>query len=65
MTTDAKKIVRNWFINNLLEKRDIALMREKEAENCRNILAGFLQACEQFGNLTRDECAELFKELAK
>ena len=65
MTTDAKKIVCNWWINNLLENQDITLMNEQEAYNCRNMLAGFLQSCEQFGHLTPEECGSLFKELAK
>ena len=65
VTINAEKIVRNWWINNLLEKRDIALMSEQNAYNCRNMLAGFLQACEQFGHLTNEECKSLFKELAR
>lgn len=65
MTTDAEKIVRNWWINNLLEKKDITLMSEQNAYNCHNMLSGFLQACEQFGHLSNDECKKLFKELVK
>ena len=65
MVTDAKKIVRNWWINNLLEKRDITLMSEQNAYNCRNMLTGFLQSCKQFGHLTNEESQALFKELAK
>ena len=31
--------------------------------NMMNMLAGFLQACERFGNLTHQEADELFHEL--
>lgn len=68
MTTESEKIVRNWWINDLLAKtheHDITLMNEQNAYNCRNMLAGFLQACEQFGHLTPEESQKLFKELAK
>jgi hypothetical protein len=66
MTADAEKIVRNWWAHDvLIEGKDILLLSSENQYNCRNMLAGFLQACEKFGHLTHDESQELFMELAK
>jgi len=61
VTVTAKKIVRNWW-NTL---GDFGLMNEQNQYNCCNMLAGFLQSCEQFGHLSHEESQELFKELTK
>ena len=61
MTTTADKIVRNWW-NKL---GDFKLMNTTNQYNLCNLLAGFLQSCEQFGHLTHDESQALFRELTK
>jgi hypothetical protein len=59
--TDAKKIARNWFH----KLGDFQLMDRTNQYNTLNLLAGYLQACEEFGHLTHDQAAELFTELTE
>jgi hypothetical protein len=60
MTTEAEPQVRKFCA----ELGDFRLMNESNRYNCRNMLAGFLQACERLGCMTHDEAQTLFAELA-
>ena len=61
----SEEIVRNWFSKDLLKGKDIDILSSENQSNVRNMLAGFLQACEKFDHLSAGEAEKLFMELAK
>lgn len=65
LQSPSEKIVRLWWGDTISPATDIVLLSYQNAYNCRNMLAGFLQACEKFGHLTHEESQDLFEELAK
>lgn len=63
MMKEVEKKVRDWWKD--LTNNNIESLSEQNQYNCRNMLAGFLQACEKFELLTHDESQKLFMGLAK
>jgi hypothetical protein len=61
----AEKVVRLWWKETISPAKDVVNLSYQNAYNCRNMLAGFLQACEKFEHLTHEESQDLFQELAK
>jgi len=63
---EAEKIVRVWWKELIYPAVDVThVVPFQNAYNCRNMLAGFLQACEKFEHLTHEESQNLFEKLAK
>jgi hypothetical protein len=61
---DLHERIRVWFHNGL-NRQPIDVLEETNRHNARNLLAGYLQACEAFGYITHEDAAKLFRELAK
>jgi len=55
--------VQDWWKE--LTNNTIELLSDQNQYNCRNMLAGFLSACEKFELLTHNESQKLFMGLAK
>jgi hypothetical protein len=62
--SETSKKIRDWFFG-LTDKRPIKSLSFENQYNVRNMLDGFLQACEIFGYITPEEANTLFKELAE
>ena len=63
MKPETNELIRNWFYHSCLNHQTFKNLNHQNQYNTRNLLAGFLQACETFKHITRDEGAMLFKEL--
>ena len=62
---EARRITEEWFEKTLLEGRSLHSIPSEGRYNCRNMLAGFLQAAEMFGHISHDEAQKIFEELAE
>jgi len=63
MKPETNELIRNWFYQSCLNRQTFKNLNYQNQYNVRNLLAGFLQACETFKHITRDEGTKLFEEL--
>ena len=64
MNAETEEKIRLWF-HNAKNRQPMKALSEQNQYNVRNLLAGYLQACEGFGHITHEEAAALFRELAE
>jgi hypothetical protein len=64
MNPETTEKIKVWF-HNCIDRRPFKSLSHVNQYNSSNLLAGFLQACEEFGHIDHDEAAILFKELTE
>jgi hypothetical protein len=64
MIPETNEKIRLWF-HNARNRQPMSALSEQNQYNVRNLLAGYLQSCEDFGHITHEDAAALFRELAE
>ena len=64
MNAETIEKIRTWFYD-ARNRVPLKCLNAQNQYNVRNLLAGYLQACEGFGHISHEEAGAIFRELAE